>query len=318
LVQKDANNDITFKLSDYGLNSLLISKETKSELICWPRYVPPEFFLDNKDESKVDYWQIGIIAYFLSTGNFPFEGKDLDIAIQIKYKDIEIPDFIQGEQRDFIEEILTKDVEIRLGDGKAFEHPWIRKSNIQKVTEVEVTDQLQEDALKKICSFATGNAISKKISYFLMNRATYSDKQAEFIKLFKEMDENDDGLIDKEELFARYGAKFPTEEKNAKARLKDMIYQADIDNDGKLNINEFMFITNQEQQKVDDEQLKELWLLFDGNNSGFIDKKDLKIALNDQKMSNADLERMIEEFDQDDDGKLSFDEFKYLVTKTKD
>lgn len=42
---------------------------------CWgtPNYVPPEIWLNNKYNRKVDIWSIGILTHLLLVGYLPFD-----------------------------------------------------------------------------------------------------------------------------------------------------------------------------------------------------------------------------------------------------
>ena len=301
LVQKVEGGDTTFKLSDFGLNNLLIQKDTKLPLPPAANFIPPEFFQDVgiRDQSKTDLWQIGIVCYLLSTGKMPFQGSDLDIVLQLKFSDIEIPDYIEGYERDFLNKVLIKDVSQRMSLYEAMEHPYIKKKEKFEKGEIEVSEKIKEEALMNIHSFSSGNALKKAVLTFLMARATYSEQEAEFVKLFKDLDMNNDQQIDRDELLEGYAKNFPATEKNIKKRIRDIVTSADTDGDHSLNFQEFMFATNKMSKELDEQRLKEVFNQFDKTGSGYIDKSDLKIVLKDPALSSSDFDKMIDDFDND-------------------
>jgi Ca2+-binding EF-hand superfamily protein len=63
--------------------------------------------------------------------------------------------------------------------------------------------------------------------------------------------------------------------------------------------------------------LRESFVLFDTNGDGFIDGPELKAAMKNfyaLELTDADVEEMIAEADQDGNKKIDFNEFKTMMT----
>jgi calcium/calmodulin-dependent protein kinase I len=80
-------------------------------------YVAPEILAHHPYDKKVDMWSIGIIAYLMLTGKFPFDDlKEQEIVRQILFKPINWDDGrwdeVSVEGKEFVKSkfsLLTQD-----------------------------------------------------------------------------------------------------------------------------------------------------------------------------------------------------------------
>lgn len=143
------------------------------------RYTAPEI-LQNKEHSPIlaDIWSCGVILSILSSGNFPFRGKDSDDAtdtwkqIQQSFEEIQgpiLPETIPRALQSLINGLLVIDPKsrFRLNDTRGFlatvfQHPWFKKRG-EPVEESEFTSLgikqkdgrwvwEKEDQKRKTCS----------------------------------------------------------------------------------------------------------------------------------------------------------------------
>merc|ERR1712131_300215 len=94
--------------------------------------------------------------------------------------------------------------------------------------------------------------------------------------------------------------------------LREIIEEIDEDGSGLLEFGEFCQLAAKFLVEEDDEALK----IYDKDQQGYITTDTLKEILReiDNKLSEEDLDGIIEEVDEDGSGTLDFDEFMEMMT----
>src|SRR3990167_2970055 len=107
--------------------------------------------------------------------------------------------------------------------------------------------------------------------------------------------------------------------KATKADAEEMIKVFDENGDGKIDFDEFVKMMLKENSAEETElELRKAFDVFDIDGNGKIDKHELsKIMTNlmGKPLSNEDIDAMLSEADTDQDGYVSFEEFKNLLGK---
>ncbi|CAH1182025.1 unnamed protein product [Phyllotreta striolata] len=102
--------------------------------------------------------------------------------------------------------------------------------------------------------------------------------------------------------------------------LKEIIDEVDADGSGELEFEEFITLASrfmvEEDAEAMQQELKEAFRLYDKEGNGYITTSTLKEILKelDDKITNDELDMMIEEIDQDGSGTVDFDEFMEVMT----
>ena len=121
------------------------------------------------------------------------------------------------------------------------------------------------------------------------------------------MDKNGDGSLSFEELKAGLGHKENGE------TLLEILKAADTDNSGSIDYTEFIAATLDAQTYMRDDYLRTAFDMFDKDGSGKIDKDEIRELLAGEDMSNIiskdELERYLNEVDENGDGEIDFEEF---------
>lgn len=102
----------------------------------------------------------------------------------------------------------------------------------------------------------------------------------------------------------------------SEAELIEMISTVDDNGDNEIDFNEFLILMKSRIGEKDPEkELRDAFRVFDTDNSGSIDKKELKRLMKKlgQALSEAELDAMMDEVDTNGDGEISFEEFKELM-----
>ena len=141
--------------------------------------------------------------------------------------------------------------------------------------------------------------------------------------LFKELDKDGGGSIDRQELYDGFIARGAGDRFTAKEILQ-IINFMDKDGDGEIDFQEFidMFGYMKIQSMDDLIEKSYLYILFasvDDDGSGSIDFDEFKGFLIDNgiKMSDAEVERLMKQVDEDGDGNMDFYEFYSIFSAVK-
>ncbi|XP_021291061.1 probable calcium-binding protein CML11 [Herrania umbratica] len=148
--------------------------------------------------------------------------------------------------------------------------------------------------------------------------AKLNDEQiAELRDIFRSFDRNNDGSLTQLELgslLRSLGLK-PSPD-----QVEALIQKADTNSNGLVEFSEFVALVApellSEKSPYSEEQLKQLFKMFDRDGNGFITAAELAHSM--AKLGHAltveELTGMIKEADTDGDGRISFEEFAQAIT----
>lgn len=136
---------------------------------------------------------------------------------------------------------------------------------------------------------------------------------AEYKAAFDIIDKDGDGLIDStelDELFKRLDQKYNQIE------IEEMINEIDMDSDKAIDFKEFLALMTKKIKDYEiEDELLETFKVFDKDGNGYISLDELRDIINklDQNISDIEINEMLKEADDDNDGKLSFEEFVKIM-----
>jgi len=145
----------------------------------------------------------------------------------------------------------------------------------------------------------------------VVNRDQTQEHQ-ELKETFKMFDLNNDGIITKEELgivMKRLGRE--TNDRD----LETMIRDVDTNGNGVVELDEFInMMKAQTRTMTSDEAVRQAFQVFDKNGDNFINKDEIRMAMNNlgENVTEAELNEMLQCMDLNKDGRVSFEEFKKM------
>ncbi|XP_026916818.2 myosin light chain kinase, smooth muscle isoform X2 [Acinonyx jubatus] len=151
------------KLIDFGLARKLENAGSLKVLFGTPEFVAPEVINYEPIGYATDMWSIGVICYILVSGLSPFMGdNDNETLANVTSAtwdfDDEAFDEISDDAKDFISNLLKKDMKNRLNCTECLQHPWLMKD-----TKNMEAKKLSKDRMKKYMARRkwqkTGNAV---------------------------------------------------------------------------------------------------------------------------------------------------------------
>lgn len=125
--------DDIVKIIDFDFAKILKPFDMTSTICGSPLYMAPEIIKGNKYNSKADIWSIGVIVYQMLVGEVPYRESNLIQILSRIYKtELEFPEDIDKDAKDFIKSTLSVTPYLRPSYNELLEHPFLRKENEMK------------------------------------------------------------------------------------------------------------------------------------------------------------------------------------------
>nr|AHA51333.1 EF-hand_1 domain-containing protein [Charistephane fugiens] len=183
-----------------------------------------------------------------------------------------------------------------------------RKLNkIRKHAKEHFQDFVNDDGFLELSKLTTED------KHLLMSCVS-ADQMDQFTEAFETFDVDDDGSISSKELrvvLNSLGVE-PTEDV-----LKEILSEVDADGNGMVDVHEFLvFMASRTLYKDEDQNIRDAFKQFDKDGNGYIDRDELRslmITLG-EKLTDEEIDEMMQEADFDRDGKISYQEF-YIMMK---
>ncbi|KAL5139509.1 Calcium-dependent protein kinase 11 [Glycine soja] len=299
----------TIKVIDFGFSVFYKPGQTFSDIVGTCYYMAPEV-LRKQTGPEVDVWSAGVILYILLRGHPPFWAKSESAIFQeILHGEIDFVSdpwpSISESAKDLIKKMLDKDPEKRISAHEVLCHPWIVDDSVAP------DKPLDPAVLTRLKHFSTMNKLQKMALRIIAERL--SEEEIGGLKeLFKMIDEDNSGTITFEELkdsLKSVGCDLMESE------IKSLMEAADIDNNGTIDYGEFLAATLHLNKMEREENLVAAFAYFDKDGSGYITIEEIQQACKDFGLGNMHLDEIINEIDQDNDGRINYSEFAAMMRK---
>ncbi|KAL5708951.1 non-specific serine/threonine protein kinase [Ranunculus cassubicifolius] len=295
------------KAIDFGLSEFFKPGEIFTDLVGSPYYVAPEV-LQKKYGQECDIWSSGVIIYILLSGVPPFwDETEQGIFEQILRGELDFESDpwprISESAKDLLRKMLAKDPKKRLTAHDVLRHPWVR------VDGVAPDKPLDSEVLTRLKQFSALNKI-KKLAIRVIAESLSEEEITGLKEMFKAIDTDNSGQITYEELKAgleKVGANLNESEINA------LMQSADIDNSGTIDYGEFLAATLHLNKVQKEDHLFGAFSYLDKDGSGFITQDELQQACKQFGLDEDHLEEMIREVDDDNDGRIDYNEFVRMM-----
>jgi 5'-AMP-activated protein kinase catalytic alpha subunit len=132
-------NVLTLKLSDFGLSDS-IRKEKHLTVFCGSTlYVAPEIHNKQPYNFSADCWSLGVVLYCMVTASIPWKGNTTEDRIRnARQASFGIPKSISKDCGSLVRSFLEVDTKKRISIAAAFDHPWIKTHNADKLEDSAV------------------------------------------------------------------------------------------------------------------------------------------------------------------------------------
>ncbi|CAD8108836.1 unnamed protein product [Paramecium primaurelia] len=314
LLDITSQGNYNVKVVDWGTAKIFSPNQQINEKFGTLYYMAPEVLKRNYNE-KCDIWSCGVILYILLSGMPPFNGKtDAEIQKNIlngKYKlEGEVWNSASAHAKDLVTKMLQYDVQKRLSAKQVLEHPWFLQQHQEKVDK-----QVVQGRLKNLMNFRAEQKLQQATLMFIGTTMISKEEKNQLMQAFKEMDQNGDGILTKEEILETY--KKYMDDETALQEVQKIMDLVDMDGSGTIDYTEFIIASMDRRKAVQKEKLKEAFQIFDKDGNGYISESEIKEVLG-PSLTGIDEKYwldMIREIDKNGDGQISYDEFCEMMMK---
>ncbi|CAD8042862.1 unnamed protein product [Paramecium primaurelia] len=314
LLDITSQGNYNVKVVDWGTAKIFSPNQQINEKFGTLYYMAPEVLRRNYNE-KCDIWSCGVILYILLSGTPPFNGRtDAEIQKSIlngKYSlEGEVWDIVSQQAKDLVTKMLQYDVQKRINAKQVLEHNWFQQQHQEKLDK-----QVVQGRLKNLMNFRAEQKLQQATLIFIGTTMISKEEKNQLMQAFKEMDQNGDGILSKEEILETY--KKYMDDETALQEVQKIMELVDMDGSGTIDYTEFIIASMDRRKAMQKEKLKEAFQIFDKDGNGFISELEIKEVLGP---SLTDIDEkywldMIKEIDKNGDGQISFEEFCEMMMK---
>ncbi|GLT49985.1 hypothetical protein SLA2020_235040 [Shorea laevis] len=301
--------DAQLKAIDFGLSVFYKPEQFFNDVVGSAYYVAPEV-LRKRYGPEVDIWSAGVILYILLSGVPPFWAEtDAGIFKQILHGKLDLESdpwpSISDSAKDLILKMLERDPRKRISVHEVLCHPWIVDDR------VALDKPLDSAVLSRLKQFSAMNKLKKMTLRVIAERLS-EDEIGGLKELFKMIDTDNSGSITFQELkdgLKKVGSELMESE------IKSLMDAADIDNNGTIDYGEFLAATLHLNKMEREENVIAAFTFFDKDGSGYITIDELQQACKDFGIDDVQLDEMMKEIDQDNDGRIDYGEFAAMMKR---
>lgn len=303
------SEEALLKTIDFGLSVFFRPGEIFTDVVGSPYYVAPEV-LRKRYGPEVDVWSAGVIIYILLSGVPPFWAEaEQGIFDEVLHGELDFESdpwpSISNDAKDLVQKMLIRDPKKRLKAHEVLCHPWVQ------VDGVAPDKPLDSAVLSRLKQFSAMNKL-KKMALRVIAENLSEDEIAGLKEMFKMIDTDNSGQITFDELKAgleRVGANLMESE------IYALMEAADVDNSGTIDYGEFIAATVHLNKIEREDHLFAAFSYFDKDGSGYITRDELQLACEEFGIEDIRLEEIIHEVDQDNDGRIDYNEFVEMMQK---
>jgi len=162
-------------------------------------------------------------------------------------------------------------------------------------------------------TFKIDRKLQEAVWIFIVSYMTTDSEKNEFREVFQNLDTKNDGFLSREELIE--GFKRFMGENEAEQEAEKLLERLDNNRSGYLEYSEFLIGVLNVKQMLSRPKLESAFKVLDKDASGQISIEDFKAIFStcSADLTDDDWRIMVEEFDLNKDGQMTFDDFQSMM-----
>ncbi len=188
---------------------------------------------------------------------------------------------ISAEVKDLIKKMLNRNPDERISAENALQHPWIKKPKEKKENN-NFRNSLRtfEDmkVFKNVRKFTQKQKFQEAVINYLVHQVNINEINKKLSRVFKELDDNGDGILSYEEIKKGFKAFFG-DSANVDKEFEKLIQIIDKDSSGSIEYQEFIRATCDLNLLLTDKNLLMAFNAFDKDSSGELTENEIKEIL---------------------------------------
>ena len=241
----------TVKITDFGFAKNL-ADGAASTVLGTAVYVAPEVLNGSEyDGFKVDMWACGVILFAMVAGCYPFDfgyhggvgpdqkGQNAQLMRALMKAEYDLPSDVAAPIADLLTHLIQPDPAKRFSAVDALKHPWIEQANAQ--TKENVSSDVAMSALTNLQNFNAQSKLKQATYAFIASQLLSKQEKEQIDKVFRAMDLNGDGKLQKDEIKKGYAEFFGRNLSDQE--VDEMFAKIDLDGNGTIDYTEFVMAT---------------------------------------------------------------------------
>ena len=316
LITKNNKGFIRIKICDFGTSQIFQKGEVQYSIVGSLLYLAPEIF-EKKYNFKCDLWSCGVIMYLLLTTRFPFFGdnnKDKIDSILYKEYNTKYLEKFSENTKDLLRKLLEKEPKLRINAETAISHKFFDEFKVKDLL-TEIKDaNLIDRMIENLKNYKRKSILQELAIAYLIHNFPDLEEYAIACNFFDKIDINNNGKISLDDLYV--GLSIIKGDKIKDTDVLEIFANLDIDKNNYLSYEDFVRGAIDKNCLLDEKILSFAFKYFDKDDKGVITINEISYIFKDHltsKYINEGLKKIISEVDEDNDGKIRYNEFCKLM-----